>query len=43
MQGIAETVSHDWKKAAWFYGRFGITKATFRQGVPASPEPAPLG
>jgi len=31
---MAETLARDWRKAAWFYGRFGITEGQFRQGVP---------
>lgn len=31
--GLAETLVSDWRKAARFYGRFGITEGLFRQGV----------
>jgi len=34
--GLAETLARDWRKAARFYARFGITKALFRDGVAAS-------
>jgi hypothetical protein len=30
---LAETVQKDWRKAARFYARFGITEAMFRRGV----------
>ncbi len=33
--GMAETLARDWRKAAWFYARFGITEARFRTGIPA--------
>ena len=33
--GLAKTLLTDWKRAAGFYARFGITKEIFRQGVPA--------
>jgi hypothetical protein len=33
--GLSETLQADWKKAAAFYGRFGITDGQFRRGVPA--------
>lgn len=36
-KGLEETLAGDWRKAAWFYTRFGITEAHFRQGVPSSP------
>jgi hypothetical protein len=29
----AETLARDGRKAAWFYARFGLTEAHFRQGV----------
>jgi len=32
--GMAETLARDWRKAAWFYARFGITEGQFRNGVP---------
>ena len=32
---MAETLARDWRKAAWFYARFGITEARFRTGIPA--------
>jgi hypothetical protein len=32
--GTAETLARDWRKAAWFYARFGITEGQFRKGVP---------
>jgi hypothetical protein len=31
------TLSRDWRKAARFYARFGITQAMFRHGVPLGP------
>jgi hypothetical protein len=27
-------LTRDWRKAAWFYARFGITEGQFRNGVP---------
>ena len=33
--GLAETLQHDWKRAAQFYARFGITQKQFRCGIPA--------
>jgi hypothetical protein len=30
---MAEVLARDWRKAAWFYARFGITAANFRTGV----------
>jgi hypothetical protein len=33
--GLAETLARDWRKAAWFYARFGINETMFRHGVPA--------
>ena len=32
--GLAETLAGDWRKAAGFYSRFGVTEAIFRNGVP---------
>jgi hypothetical protein len=32
--GLAEILATDWKKAARFYARFGITPAQFRRGIP---------
>jgi hypothetical protein len=32
--GLAETLRRDWRKAARFYARFGITEAMFRRGIP---------
>jgi len=32
--GLAEVLQSDWKRAAGFYARFGITEATFEHGVP---------
>jgi hypothetical protein len=42
--GLAEALASDWRKAARFDTRFGITKAVFRHGVPPAancdgPEP----
>jgi hypothetical protein len=34
--GLAEVLASDWRKAARFYARFGITEGMFRKGVPAS-------
>ncbi len=31
--GMAETLRDDWRKAAWFYGRLGITEGQFRDWV----------
>ena len=31
--GLAEILARDWRKAAGFYARFGITEKTFREGV----------
>ncbi|MCI4364447.1 MAG: hypothetical protein L3K10_00040 [Thermoplasmata archaeon] len=28
--GVADTLSRDWRHAAWFYARFGITEGQFR-------------
>lgn len=36
--GLAETLARDGRKAAAFYARFGITKATFLCGVPFDAE-----
>ncbi len=35
--GLAETLARDWRKAAQFYARFGITERMFRHGVPGVP------
>ena len=32
--GLAETLERDWRKAAWFCARFGISETMFRHGVP---------
>ena len=32
--GLAEILAGNWKKAAMFYARYGITELTFRLGVP---------
>jgi len=32
-RGMAETLARDWRKAAWFYARFGITEGQYRHGV----------
>jgi len=34
--GVAETLLRDWRRAAWFYARFGITEGQFRSGGPSS-------
>ncbi len=34
--GLSETLTCDWRKAARFYARFGITETIFRRGVPQS-------
>jgi hypothetical protein len=34
--GMAETLRGDWRKAAWFYARFGVTEGQFRQGTPSA-------
>jgi hypothetical protein len=31
--GLAETLARDWRKAARFYARSGITEQQFRYGV----------
>jgi YVTN family beta-propeller protein len=31
---MTKTLARDWRKAAWFYARFGITEGQFRLGVP---------
>ncbi|MGA8664799.1 MAG: hypothetical protein WB809_07030 [Thermoplasmata archaeon] len=31
--GMAEVLASDWRKAAWFYARFGITEEEFRSGA----------
>ena len=35
--GLAEVLQHDWQKTARFYGRFGVTEAQLRHGVPLPP------
>jgi len=37
--GMAEELARDWRKAAWFYARFGITEGQFRRGVPERDAP----
>src|SRR5580658_1428229 len=37
-QGMAETLARDWRKAAWFYARFGVTEGQVRYGVPSEKE-----
>ena len=32
--GLVEVLASDWKKAAWFFARFGVTEALFRNGIP---------
>lgn len=34
--GLVEVLASDWKKAARFYARFGITEGEFRHGVPTA-------
>jgi hypothetical protein len=34
--GMAETLARDWRKAAWFYARYGITEGQFRHRVPVA-------
>jgi hypothetical protein len=36
--GMGETLASDWRKAAWFYARFGVTGGQFRRGVPVLPD-----
>jgi hypothetical protein len=36
--GMAETLARDWRKAAWFYARFGNTGGQFHLGVPVLPD-----
>ena len=31
--GLAETLAGDWRKAARYYARFGVTETALRQGV----------
>jgi len=31
-RGMAEKLRGDWRKAAWFYARFGVTEIMFRHG-----------
>ena len=38
--GLAETLASDWRKAAHFYARFGVTEGMVRQGVHVSTEDA---
>jgi len=39
--GVATVIATDWRKAAGFYARFGITETQFRHGVLATcPEDA---
>ena len=33
-RGLAELLARDWRKAARFYARFGITEGMFRRGSP---------
>lgn len=33
--GLAEVLASDWRRAARFYARFGITEAELRYGVPS--------
>ena len=40
--GLSETLESDWKRAAHFYARFGITEAMFRSGVPIGYAPSHL-
>ncbi|MGA3023032.1 MAG: hypothetical protein ABSE66_09605 [Thermoplasmata archaeon] len=35
--GLAEILQREWKKAALFYARFGITETQFRAGVRDTP------
>jgi len=37
---MAETLARDWRKATWFYARFGITEGQFRFGVARGEEEA---
>jgi hypothetical protein len=41
--GMAETLARDWRRAAWFYGRFGITEIQYRDGVPLADVDPPSG
>ena len=36
MPGIAEVLARDWRRAAAFYARLGVTERMIRQGVPLS-------
>ena len=41
--GLAESLAEDWRKAARFYAKFGVTEERFRNGVPdSSPFPGLL-
>ena len=31
----AEALAPDWRKATWFYARFGVTEGEYRSGAPA--------
>ncbi len=33
--GMAEVLASDWRKAAWFHARFGVTEGQFRNGIRA--------
>ncbi|NNN17439.1 MAG: hypothetical protein HKL79_03655 [Thermoplasmata archaeon] len=33
--GLTETLARDWRKAAMFYARLGVTEAMVRHGVPS--------
>lgn len=37
--GLRERLASDWRKASWFYMRFGITEGMLRSGVPSSEVP----
>lgn len=35
--GLVETPAKDWRKAAMFYARFGVTEGMLRHGMAATP------
>ncbi len=37
--GMAETLRREWRKAAWFYARLGITEEQLRSGTPFDSTP----
>jgi hypothetical protein len=41
--GLGDQIANDWRKAARFYAKFGITEAMFRHGVPSAELVGPSG